>query len=163
MEFVDVSQYKIVTMKRFSTLKIKLDGDRYLDAPLSEGRAYLDELLRCSYRTPSVLYKIVVTLDDPNLDDFEIVCENIVAAIFQNNMNPDVERTDEEKKFVLNKLPSNRWVLKPGFAARVHCDTMTLLRAAQVGWRNRNLNITIATADDSFRYELIGADSEVVA
>jgi len=158
MEFVDVSQYKIVNMNRFSTLKIKLDGDAYLDAPLSEGRSYLQKLLACSYKTPSVVYRVTVNLTDPNVDDFEIICESVISAIFQNNMVEEKVRTDEEKKFVLNKLPSNRWVLKPMFADRVHCDITTLLRAAQVGWRNRNLNVFISTADGQLKYELIGAE-----
>ena len=158
MEFVDVSQYKIVNMNRFSTLKIKLDGDKYLDAPISEGSEYLHKLLACSYKTPSVVYRVTVQLANPNIDDFEIICESVAAAIFQNNMIEDKPRTDEEKKYVLNKLPSNRWVLKPMFADRVHCDTTTLLRAAHVGWRNRNLNIFIETSDGQFKYELIGVE-----
>lgn len=158
MEFVDVSQYKIVSINhRFSTLKLKLDGDKYLDSPLSESADYLHKLLLCSYKTPSVVYRVTVQLKEPTLEDFELICENVVAAIFTNNMREDVQRTDSEKKLLMNKLPSNRWVLKPCFADRVHCDTTTLLRAAHVGWRNRNINIFIQTADDQFKFELIGA------
>lgn len=158
MEFVDISQCKIVNMNRFSTLKTKLDGDAYLDAPLSESAAYIQGLLQCSYRTPSVVYKVTVSLQEPNLDDFEVICDNVVAAIFRNNATA-VERAPEDLKMVLNKLPSNRWVLKKQFAERVHCDTMTLLFAARHEWKNRNLNIFIQTSDGTFKYELIGADN----
>lgn len=158
MEFVDVSQYKIVNMNRFSTLKVKLDGDEYLDLPCSESSEFLHKLLKCNYRTPSVVYRIKVTLKEPTLDDFEVICDNVVAAIFRDNMDESKVRTDEEKKYVLNKLPSNRWVLKPQFAHRVHCDNITLIHAAQVGWRNRNLNIYIDTTDGQYKYELIGAE-----
>lgn len=156
MKFVDVSQYKIVNMNKFATLKIKLDGDKYLDSPISESSNYLHEKMRCHFKTPSVVYEVVVTLVNPTIDDFEVICENVVSAVFANNMDEQKVRTDEEKKYVLNKLPSNRWVLKPYFANQVHCDTTTLLRAAQVGWRNRNINIFIRTSDDQFKYELIG-------
>lgn len=158
MEFVDVSQYKIVNINhRYSTLKLKLDGDKYLDSPISESAEYLHNLLLCSYKTPSVVYRVAVKLEEPSFEDFELICENVVAAIFTNNMREDVQRTDGEKKLLMNKLPSNRWVLKPCFADRVHCDTTTLLRVAHVGWRNRNINIFIQTTDDQFKFELIGA------
>lgn len=156
MNFVDVSQYKIVNMNRFSTLRIKLDGDKYLDAPISEGSKYMQSLLNCTFRTPSVVYRVKVDLKEPTFDDFEIICDNLVAAIFRQNAKEDVLRTDDELRYVLNKLPSNRWTLKQQFAAQVHCDTSTLLRVAHFGWRNRNLNIFIETTDGQYKYELIG-------
>lgn len=158
MEFVDVSQFKVVKMNRFSTLKITFDGDVYLDSPVSESSVFIHNLLRCSYRTPSVVYQVKVSLKDPVYQDFELICENVVAAIFTNNMVTDVRRTDDDKRLLLNKLPSNRWVLKKQFADRVHCDVTTLLKVADYGWRNRNLNIFIETTDGEFKYELIGAE-----
>lgn len=158
MEFVDVSQCKIVNMNRFSTFKIKLDGDEYLDSPVSESSQYIRNLLRCSFKTPSVVYRISVQLEEPTLDDFEVICENVVAAIFTNNIREDVLRTEEELKFVLNKLPSNRWVLKQPFVNRVNCDVTTLLHAAKHGWHNRNLNIFIETTSGEFKYELIAPE-----
>lgn len=157
MEFVDISQCKIVNMNRFSTLKTRFNGDEYLDAPISESSVYIQNLLHCSYRTPSVVYRVTVELAEPTLDDFETICENVVSAIFRNNAVSEVERSDDDLKLVLNKLPSNRWVLKRQFADRVHCDTQTLLFAARHGWKNRNLNILIETSDATFKYELIGA------
>lgn len=156
MEFVDISQCKIVNMNRFSTLKTKFNGDEYLDSPITESSVYIQNLLRCNYRTPSVVYRVTVELAEPNLDDFEIICDNVVSAIFRNNAITEQERSDEDLKMVLNKLPSNRWVLKRQFADRVHCDNQVLLFAAKHGWKNRNLNIFIQTSDESFKYELIG-------
>ena len=156
MEFVDISQCKVVNMNRFSTLKIKFDGDAYLDSPISESSVYISNLLHCSYRTPSVIYRITVELTDPTVEDFETICDNVVSAIFRNNAIGNQERSDDDLKLVLNKLPSNRWVLKRQFAERVHCDNATLLYAARHGWKNRNLNIFIQTSDEAFKYELIG-------
>lgn len=158
MEFVDVSQFKIVKMSRFSTFKIRFDGDAYLDSPISESADFLRRLLRCTFKTPSVLYKVVVTLKEPTFADFELICENLVAAIFTDNMVHTTKRDDNEKRLLLNKLPSGRWTLKKQFADRVHCDVTTLLRVADYGWRNRNLNILIETSDGAYKYELIGAE-----
>lgn len=160
MEFVDVSQFKVVNMNRFSTLKIKLNGDEFLDQPLSESEQYIQGLFKCSFKAPSVYYKVTVSLEEPTLEDFEVICESLAAATFRLNMNTDTVRTDSEKQTLLNKLPSSRWTLKKVFADRVHCDVTTLLRAANYGWRNRNLNLTIETADGQYKYELIGPEGD---
>lgn len=157
MDFVDVSQFKVVNMNRFSTLKIKLNGDEFLDLPLSESEDYINNLFKCSFKAPSVYYKVTVELAEPNIDDFEVICDSLSAAVFRLNMDTTAERTDAERQTLLNKLPSNRWVLKKVFAERVHCNATTLLRAANYGWRNRNINLTIDTVDGDFKYELIGA------
>lgn len=156
MEFVDVSQFKVVNMNRFSTFKIKMDGDEFLDMPLSESTQYIDNLFKCSFKAPSVYYKVTVKLAEPTYEDFEVICEALSAAVFRLNMVPEVVRTNEEKQLLLNKLPSNRWTLKKQFADQVHCDVTTLIRAANVGWRNRNLNLTITTTDEQYKYSLIG-------
>ena len=127
MEFVDVSQFKIVNMNRFSTLKMKMDGDAFLDSPLSESEQYIDNLFKCTFKAPSVYYKVVVTLAEPTLEDFEAICDAVSAAAFRLNMKQDIVRTDEDKRLLLNKLPSNRWTLKKQFADRVHCDTAILM------------------------------------
>lgn len=156
MEFVDVSQFKVVNMNRFSTFKIKMDGDEFLDMPLSESTQYINDLFKCSFKAPSVYYKVTVKLTEPTYEDFEVICEALSAAVFRLNMVPEVVRTNEEKQLLLNKLPSNRWTLKKQFADLVHCDVTTLIRAANVGWRNRNLNLTIVTTDGQYKYSLIG-------
>lgn len=159
MEFLDVSQFKVVSMNRYSTFKIKVNGDEYLDLPISDSSKYIDKTLTCTFKAPSVLYSIVVSLDNPTLEDFEVICENWVTHIFDANCT-DATRTDAERAQFLNKLPSNRWILRPAIRDRIHCPLMTLMRTTQFKWRNRNINIKIRTADDQFQFELIGAEEE---
>lgn len=158
MEFVDVSQFKIVTMRRYSTLKLVVDGDRYLDLSVREGLRYIEKLMSVNFKSPSVYYQITLKLNSDELDDFETICENIVSAIFRHNCL-DEKRSEKDKKLVLNKLPSNNWALKLNFVNRVNCDDATLFYVADHLYRNRNIFISIDTENGHFKYELIGVEN----
>ena len=108
MDFVDVSQFKIVSMRRFSTLRIVFDGDEYLGMTLEDAAQSVANLLRVTYKSPSVFYNITVNnAADFTLDDFELVCENLISAIFRRNALVDV-RDEVDKERILNVLPRNR-------------------------------------------------------
>lgn len=159
MEFFDVSQFKIVSMKRFSTINLKMDGAKYLDLPIKDGAAYLIDLLKVRYKSPSVFYNIVVKMDDSmDEEEFIMICENFVSAIFHSNRN-DVLRTEADRKRILNKLPSG-WSVRRCITDRINCDTATLLHVSENEWKNRNINIAINSADGHFKYQLIGPEQE---
>lgn len=106
MNFVDVSQFKIVEMRRFSTLRLSIDADKYLDASLEDSAQYLQSLLRVNYKSPSVFYNVSIKGDELSEEDFELICENLVSIIFRHNALVDV-RSEAEKESVLNALPGN--------------------------------------------------------
>jgi hypothetical protein len=108
MIFFDLKQFKAVEMNRYSTLKVKLDANKYLDMPLSDGVKYIQKVLSVNYKSPAVLTQItIINFEGCSEEDFVTICDNVASALVLHN-STGVLRTEEEKKKVMNKLPSNR-------------------------------------------------------
>ncbi len=155
MDFVDLAAMKITTVNRYSTIKVPFKADRFLDAKVSEGAEYIDSLLKVRFRSPSVLYRVDISGEELETEDFEYICETLVAEILRHN-SIEEERTDRELLSILNLLPGHRWLLKHEMRTRVNADVSTLVYVAKHYYRNRNINIVIETVDGKFKYELIG-------
>lgn len=156
MKFIDLSQYKITEMKRYSTMRLILKADKYLNSSLKDASDYMDSLFKVRYKSPSVYYDISIDAKDTelSLDDFQYLCEAFLSAIFRKNALLD-KRPIKDKQHILNILPGNRWALKGNFMDQINVDMSTMLFAADHLYWNRNINVHIESSDGQFKYDLI--------
>jgi hypothetical protein len=144
MYFLDLKKREIVEVNsNWNTQIYIVNCTGLLDMRPNEAMKRIQRVLSISFVERTVLVHFKVE-NVENIDDFEILCDLLISGWFERNTKTEMRPKEEL-----------RLAVPQGLRDRLNCDYMNLKNALDKEYYNRYFNLTIATDDGNYKFELI--------